>query len=267
MLEHLTLRRSAIAYLYRENLSLARDENLRFYDRVTASGVDISDFSIQGPELVLVRRPLAAGSGALEIRAGLFGFAPQLTQLRLLVSETVAVDRPVDLVWETADLVRDAFSTLWGGRLSEPNLTEVTLEFSAAAPRGDSRGFLAESVAKIDPSSLHHLGRTFEGFGLRFISNQLTVSTAQPAQELPGAQVEMRLETLLADLTQLFILATIKWPALSVPVQQLPAEVQRQVEGPVFQANIKAEKPSYYLKLGYDFVAKSVVAFLRHAAG
>jgi hypothetical protein len=266
VLEHLTLRRSAIAYLYRENLSLTRAEHLKFYDRVTTSGVDVSDLSIQGPELVLVRRPLAPGSGALEIRAGLFS-TPQLTQLRLLVSETVATDRPVDLVWETADLVRDAFCAIWGGKLSEPNLTEVTLEFNAAAPRGDSRGFLTESVARIDPSALHHLGRPFEGFGLRFVSNPSLTLGPGPAPELPGAQVELRLETLLADLSQLFLLATIRWPALSVPVQQLPAEVQRQIEVPVVQANIKAEKPSHYLRLSYDFVTKSVVAFLRHAAG
>jgi hypothetical protein len=261
MIDQLTLRRSAIAYLYRENPSLSRDEHLKFYDSVTGAGVDVLDLSIQGPELVLSRKP-APGAGALEIRVGSFG-GPQL---RLLVQELPADRRPTDLVWETADLVWDSFRPIWGGKLGEPNLTEVTLDLTAPAPKGDSRSFLAESVARIDPSALHHLGRPFEGFGLRFMSGPSFTIGSDPQPALPASDVNLRIETLLRDPSQVFFQLTIKWPALNVPVDHLPAELREQVQGPVVQANIKAQKPSHYLKLGYDFVVKNVAASLKHAA-
>jgi hypothetical protein len=261
MLDRVTLRRSAIAYLYRETLPLGRDENLKFYDRVTASGVDIPQFSIQGSELALLRPPTPV-AGPLEIRVGAFGVPPQL---RLLVNE-VPVDRPSELVWETADLVWDAFRTVWGSRVAEPNLTEVTLEFSAPAPGGDSRGFLTESVARIDPAAFHHLGRDFEGFGLRFMSGPSISVGPGPQPVLPGTDVQMRIETLMNDLTQLFIQTTIKWPPLNVPVNQLPPQIREHVEGSVVQANLKAEKPGHYLRLSHDFVVKNLVAFLRHTS-
>lgn len=263
MLEQVILRRSAIAYVYRENPALARDENLKFYDRVTASGVEIPEFAIQGGELVLVRRPVPV-AGGLEIRVGAFGPTPQL---RLLVSELLG-DRPVDLVWETADLVWDAFGSVWGTKLGQPNLTEVTLEFSMPTPKGESRTFLTESVARIDAAALHHLGRDFEGFGLRLMSGPALTfgSGSQPA--LPASDINLRIETLLRDLSQLLLAITVKWPALIVPAEQLqlPSEIREQIPGPVLQANVKAEKPSHYLKQVYDFAVKNVVAFLRHAA-
>jgi hypothetical protein len=261
VLDRVTLRRSAIAYLYRENPPLSRDENLKFYDRVTASSVEVTQFSIQGPELVLVRPP-APGVGPIEIRVGTF--ATPAPQLRLLVSE-LPVDRPAELVWETADLVWDAFRVVWGPRVGEPSLTEVTLEYVVPAPEG-SREFLTQSVAKINPASLHHLGREFEGFGLRFMSSPAIHLGSGQAPILSGAAVEVRIETLIADLSQLFIQATIKWPPLNVPVQQLPTALQSQVQGPVVQANLRAEKPTHYLKQSHDFVVNNVSAFLRHAA-
>lgn len=256
-----TLRRSAIAYLYRETPPLSRDENLKFYDRVTASGVEVTQFSIQGPELVLLRPP-APAAGAIEIRVGVF--AAPVPQLRLLISEH-PIDRPADLVRETADIVWDAFRTVWGSRVGEPTLTEVTMEYTAPAPSG-SRTFLMDSVAHINPDSLHHIGRDFEGFGLRFMSNAniLIGSGSQPA--LPSAAVEMRIETYMADPSQLYFLATVKWPPLNVPVEQLPAAIRSQIQGPVIQANLKAEKPSHYLKQSDDFICKNVTAFLKHAA-
>lgn len=259
-LENLTLRRSAIAYLYSETPPLGREENLKFYDRVTTSGVEVTQFLIQGPELVLLRPP-APGSGALEIRVGTF--ATPVPQLRLLVSE-LPVDRPADLVWETADIVWEAFRTIWGSRLGEPNLTEVTQEFSVPAPSG-SRDFLLGNVVHVDPASLHHLGRDFEGFGLRFMSGP-SIAFSGPKPLLNGAAVEMRIETLMKDPSQLFVQATVKWPPLNVPVQQLPAAIQSQVQGPVIQANLKAEKPTHYLKQSYEFVSKNVFAFLKHGS-
>src|SRR5713226_4607590 len=166
MLEALILRRSAIAYMYPGNPTLARDENLKFYDRVAASGVEVAELSVQGGELVLARRPTPVGGG-LEIRVGAFGPTPQL---RLLVQELPA-NRSVDLVWETADLVWDAFQAIWGSKVGEPLLTEVTLEVLSPAPGADSRGFLERSVARIEPAALHHLGRPFEGFGIHFMAN------------------------------------------------------------------------------------------------
>lgn len=259
-LDSITLRRSAIAYLYRETPPLSRVQNLEFYDRVSTSGVEVTQFSIQGPELVLLRAP-APNTGAIEVRVGTFG-AP-VPQLRFLVSER-PVDRPFDLVWETADTVAEAFQKVWGSRVGEPTLTEVTLEYSAPTPHG-SREFM-NAVARIDPGSLNHLGREFQGFGLRFMSGPALAVGAGTQPALPNAMVETRIETLMEDLSQLYIVATIKWPPLNIRVDTLPEPVRSQIQGPVIQANLKAEKPSHYLKQSHDFVYLNVTAFLRHAS-
>jgi hypothetical protein len=261
MVDRPTLRRSAIAYIFGGSIPLSRDENLKFYDRVTASGVDIPQFSIQGGELVLMRPPTPV-VGAFESRVGAFGQPPQL---RFLINE-LPVDRPAELVWDTADLLWDAFRAVWGAKVAEPNLTEVTLDFTVGAPGNDSRGFLEGSVARIDPNAFHHLGREFEGFGLRFVSGPSLTFGPGPNVVLAGAAVEMKIETLMQDLSQLFISTTIRWPPLNLPVSQLPEHIRGHVEGSVVQANLKAEKPSHYLKLAHDFVTKNLVAFLRYTA-
>lgn len=237
---------------------------MKFYDRLSKGGLDLPQLSMQGTELVLVRAPTPA-QGALEIRVGLFG-AP--AQLRLLVSET-PVDRPPELVWETADLVWDAFREFWGSRVAEPSLTEVTLEATAHAPDSDSRTFLTGSVARIDPAALPHLGRDMQGFGIRFMSGPaIGVVAGGPQPALPGAALDLRAETLVTNPAQLLIAATIQWPPLNLAVQQLrlPDELRDKVQGPAIQYNLKAEKPSHYLKQSHDYVVKNLGAFLRYGA-
>ena len=261
MLDDTILRRTAIAYVFRANLTLDRRENLDFYNRVSVGGVEIPDFSIEGSELVLRRRH-TVGRGSLEVRVGAFGPAP----LRVLVSETLE-DRSIDLAKETADLVWEAFSAVWGGKVSEPSVTEVTLDITAGAPGNDSRGFLSASVAHINEGAYAMLGRPFQGFGLRLMSGpSIQIGADAPAHALLGADTQLRIETFQHDFSQLFIGASVTWPALTVPKSALPPEVRAQVSGPVVQINLQAEKPSHYLSLAYDYVAKNVLAFLRHAA-
>lgn len=268
MLEGITLKRSAIAYIHRQNPPLARAENMSFYDRVTASGAEITQFMVQGPELVLLRQPTAVQNG-LEIRVGGFGPNPQLQQLRLLVNELIAGSGPpvMTLVRETADLVYDAFVAVWGEKATEVVLVEVTQEMLAPAPRGEARRFLAEDVAHLDPAALVHLGKNFQGFGIRLMAPPLEMGLDAGAPHvLPGADVELRVETFLGDNSQLHVVMTTRWPALTIPTHQLPPEVRSKVGGPVLQANIKAEKPSHYLDLSYEYVTKNVKAFLEYGS-
>lgn len=258
MLQGLTLRRSALAYLYRENPSLKRDEYLRFYDRVTASGVDVGDFSIQGPELVITRRP-GPEQDALEIRVGSWGDGPQL---RLLIANA-ASSTPVKITRETADLVWKAFQKVWGEQLSRPAMVEATLTFTAPAPGGDSRAFLRENVAHVSSGALHHLGRDFQGFGLKLISGGLSFPQDEaPEPALPDAATELRVETLMDDLSQLFIQAQVKWPTMDVPKRDLPAEMQGVLDGPVLEVNPDVREPDHYLAQVYEYVAENVAAFL-----
>jgi hypothetical protein len=260
MLQGISLRHSAIAYVYRENPALKRQENLQFYDRVTASGVEVGDFSIQGPALVLLRRP-APGVDGLEVRVGSFGSGPQL---RLLVTQPVATD-PVELTRETADLVWEAFLAIWGERLTQPALTEVTLRFAAPAPGGSSVDFLRDKVAQLSSVAVQKLGRDYEGFGLRLMSSPAIHFGKGKGPALAEAGVQLRVETLLEDVSMVFLEAQVKWPAMSLPERQLPTEVRAAFEGPLLEVNPEARVPNYYLSLVYDYVTENLTNFLTSA--
>jgi hypothetical protein len=257
MVREISLRRSAIGYVYRENPGLKREENLAFYDRVTASGVEISDFSIQGPELVLLRRAAPEKEG-IEVRVGGVGDEPRL---RLLIAHN-PTRSTAESTREVAKLVWEAFQSTWGSRLSEPLITEVTLEFSVPAPGGDSKGYLQKEVAHLDIESLHRLGRGFEGFGLRLVSSPEVHFGEGPPPPLVGAEVNIRVETLFQDFSQLFLLVTSKWPAITLPAEGLPDEIREKVQMPVLQVNPKAEEPGFYLKKVYDFVQNNLLPFV-----
>lgn len=260
MLQGLSLRRSAIAYLYRENPALKRDEYLRFYDRVTASGVEVGDFSIQGPELVMLRRP-GPDRDRLEIRVGSWGAGPQL---RLLVASVVQ-STPVQMTRETADLAWEAFQSVWGENLSHPALVEVTLQLDAPAPGGASRDFLRDNVAHVGSTALHQLGREFDGFGLRLMSAVAVHHGEGEGPKLKGAGVRVRVESLAEDPSKVFIEVQAKWPTLSVPKRDLPVEVQRTLDSAVLEVNPEVKEPASYLTAVYDYVAENVSAFLMQA--
>lgn len=263
MFEELTLAKSAIAYVFKENPTLQRDDNFAFYDRVTSSGIDMPSFSFEGGgELQLTRKPQQRKAG-IEVRVGTF----QGSKMRLLVAQRVE-KAPVEATRENADQIYQAFQTVWQERVSQPELTEVTLEFEAPAPTGKAIEFLRDSVARLNKKAVHSIGRELTGFGLRFMSGPVVRfgdEEEAPSPVLPGADITLRIESLLRDPSKVFLQATCKWPLLNVARDQLPGEVQSKVEGPIFQVNPKARQPTFYLDQVYDFVTQRVVGFLRES--
>jgi hypothetical protein len=262
MLGDITLRRSAVAFVYRDNPTIKREDNLQFYDRVTASGVNVTDFSIAGTELILLRRPVPGGAGGLEVRVGAFGPVPQL---RFLVAQVVVGD-PMQLIKENADLSWQAFNTVWGSRLSPPQVSEVMQEFSVPSPGGDSRKFLMERVGHIGAVPLRQLGREFQGFGFRMMSGPIFTIGEGPLPPLSSADAAVRVEVLMEDPSQLFIEITSKWPAISLSRDELPPPLREQVTTPIVQLNAEARPPTFYLDQVYNFVTTNVLGFLREAA-
>ena len=261
MFEEVALRRSAIAYVFPENPQLKREDSLQFYDRVTASAIEIPEFRMDAGEVVLLRNP-SVGKSGLEIRAGSFGTGPNL---RLLVAHLVGED-PVAVSREYADLAWDAFEKIWGARISTPQLVEVTLDFAVQAPGGDSKTFLVSKVGSVDTAALKKLGREHEGFGLRIMSGPAITLGEGTGPTLPGAVLELKIETLLEDQSQIFIQAQVKWPAMNIPRDAIPEAARNQLQDQFLQLNIKAEPPTFYLEGVYEFVTTNVVEFLRQAA-
>jgi hypothetical protein len=265
MFEELTLNKSAIAYLFKENPTLRREDNLSFYDKVVNSGIDLPSFSFEGgTELVLQRKGGHRGKAGIEVRVGEF----QRAKLRLLIGQSVE-QAPVETTRENADAIYLAFQSVWQERVSQPELTEVTLEFFGAAPSGDARVFLGDKVARLNRKATRFLGRELTGFGLRLVSGPVVVlgdAAKDPnAPPLPGADINLRVESSVRDPSQVFFQVQAKWPALNVPRDSLPGAVQSQVTEQFIQVNPKARQPTFYLDQVYDFVQNRVVNFLRES--
>lgn len=260
MFDELTLSKSAIAYVYKENPTLRREDNLSFYDRVTSSGIDMPSFSFEGgAELVLSRQAQQQKAG-LEVRVGIFR-----GKLRLLIAQTVQ-QAPVQVTRDNADQVFQAFQAVWQEQVTQPELTEVTLEFTAPSPAGDAISFLRDRVARVNKNAVGHLGRELTGFGLRFMAGPaLSVGDDAPDLPLSGADILLRVESLLRDHSQVFFQAQCKWPAFNVPRDSLPGDIQSQVGESVLQVNPKARQPTFYLDQVYDFVTRRVASFLKES--
>jgi hypothetical protein len=178
----------------------------------------------------------------------------------------VVVDDPWHLTKENADLSWQAFQSVWGSRLASPQISEATQEFSVPAPGGDARKFLMERVGHIGSAPLMQLGRDFNGFGLRLMSEPIFALGNGPTPPLAGADVTVRIEVLLEDPSQLFIEIASKWPAISVSRDQLPPPLREQVTAPILQMNSEVRPPTFYLDHVYNFVTTNVLGFLREAA-
>jgi hypothetical protein len=79
---------------------------------------------------------------------------------------------------------------------------------------------------------------------------------------LPGAEVQVKLETLQEDVSQVFVEVLARWPAITLPKDRLPPQLSQHVDGPFFQVNPKAESPKHYLSAVYQYVETRILAFL-----
>ena len=252
--ETFSLRRAAVAYVFPGRLELRREDNLAFYDRVTAQGVDVPQFQ-QEPTLLKLVRP-ASPKGMFQIEVGHYK-----QNFRFLVAE-VWPTKPMKILAESADIAWDCFQETWpANRLggARASFVETSLRLSAAAEGGNATTFLADRALRISHEALAKLGRGLNGIGLTLM---LPVDlTPGPDASLGGAQVTIRIETLLDDPSCLFLEIVAKWPSISVPPEI------RQQSGAADFLNPEVFAPSAYLNQTYDFVTQQAADFLNKAAG
>jgi hypothetical protein len=249
----IAVRSSTFAFVFPSQPELRREDNLRFYDRVTSAGVDLPEFNQGTNALVLLRKTGGTPPHTFFVRVDHFK-----QQLRFVVSEEFP-RKSFDLFKEAADIGWDAFQEVWpldklGGR---PVIAEVTLRVTAAAEGGDATGYLIDRILRVSHAGLHKLGRQITGVGLR-----LVFPVQVPGESLPlsGGDGNLLIESLLEDPSRLFLQLTTKWPSIALPPGTLPNEGPREI-------TFETRKPSDYLEEVYSYLTEQSVQFLTESTG
>lgn len=248
----LTARSFRLAFLFSGQPQMDRDKNLRFYDDLTAQGVELRNFEQKTNEIILQNSP--APPNILNIVVGHFQ-----DKFRLFIFEDFP-ERTIDIFKKTADATWKVFSGVWEPPAQGFSLAEVTLRYTAAAEGGKATDFLLKSCMKIPQTSLNLLGRPLHGIGLRLVSPPLVTAGATEGElPLANADFNVNIETLLDDPSRLYIQLTAKW--LSIPLPPARGQMSNMPGLPTF-LNPECQKPSWYLEQAENFVKEQVVSFL-----
>jgi hypothetical protein len=248
------LRSTAVAFVFPAQPELKHEENFKFYSTLTASGVELPEFTQARNQVVLRSRRPGTPPSVLQVRVDHHG-----PHLRFLVSDDFP-SRPFEITSETADLAWDAFTSVWpmerlGG---QPILTEVKMRLTVATEGNNATQFLAEKTLHLDEGHLRRLGRGLQGVGLRLMS-PIQIGSGVESVPLHGADLNLQIETLLDDTSRLFIEATSKWPSVA-----LPSTIVAQ--GAPSRLNFDLRKPSEYLNDMYSYTTEHVMNFLRESS-
>lgn len=270
--ESLRITRIAIAYLFQNVVPLERKDNLAFYDEVTREGADFPELHQLPRELVLLRK---LGAQQAEVRVGAMdviaqGAQPNPAAFRLLIAE-IGSSQPVKFFADKSDTVYEKFRDVWGGRLGQLQLVEVSIQGTVAAgDDGGAAGFFQNRVLGFDKGLQGHLGREFNQFGVKLGSSVIVdVGTGAPdPTTIPGAQVEFNLETSPQDPRVLTFQLLVKWPMIQLRLSgmQMPPEVRAKLGGQDFvEMNRDPKMPNTYIDSVYNYLERRVLAFLKAA--
>ncbi len=248
--ETLTARSYRFAFLFSGQPQMTRDDNLHFYDNLTAEGIDLPVFEQKKNEIILQNIGGGVPPNILRVTVGHFN-----DKFRLFVLEDFP-SRTMEIFQQIADASWKVFSEVWKLSAQGLSLAEVTLRYTAVAEGGDATKFLIESCSKIPKEALTALGRPIQGVGFRFVSPVLVAPDEKPP--LSNADFNVVIETLLEDPTRLYIQVTVKWPSLPLPAARGPIEGTKGL--PTF-LNPECREPSWYLKQVEDFIKNQVVNF------
>lgn len=243
------------AFLFSGQPQMSRQDNLRFYDLLTAESVDLPTFEQKKNEIVLQNVGGEVPPNIMRITVGHFN-----DKFRLFILENFP-NRTMEIFRQTADAAWKVFSKVWKSSAQGLSLAEVTLRYTAAAEGGDATNFLLENCLKIPKEALASLGRALQGVGFRLVSPVLVVPNEKPP--LSNADFNVNIETLLEDRSRLYIQVTTKWPSLPLPAARGPVEGAKGL--PTF-LNPECREPSWYLKEVESFVENQIQHFL-HTAG
>ncbi len=248
----LTARSYRYACLFSGHTQMDRERKVRFYDNLTAQGVELGNFEQKANEIVLTNSP--APPNIRRIVVGHFQDKFRLFVLEDFPNETIEVfKRIADAAWKV-------FSDVWAPPPQMFSLAEVTLRYTAAAEGGNAKEFLLKNCVKIPQTSLSSLKRPLDGIGLRLVSPLIVA----PKENLPlsNADFNLSIETLLDDPSRLYIQVTTIWPSTPLPTARGPRDDMPGL--PVF-LNPECREPSWYLEQAENFVKKQVVSFLLKA--
>jgi len=226
-----------------------REKKVRFYDDLTAKGVELRNFEQKANEIILSDNPTPRN--IIRVVVGHFQ-----DKFRLFILEDFP-EKPIDIFKKNADAAWKVFSDIWAPPSQMFSLAEVTLRYTAAAEGGDATKFLLKSCIKIPQTSLNSLDRPLEGIGIRLVSPLLVTPNEQTP--LANADFNVNIETLLNDPSRLYIQLTTKWISTPLPTAR---EQRDDMKGLPTFLNPECLEPSWYLEQAENFVKKQVVDFL-----
>jgi hypothetical protein len=233
---------------------MSRDNNLKFYDNLTAQGVELPIFEQKKNEIILQSVTGGTPPNILRVTVGHFN-----DKFRLFVLEDFP-NGSMEIFQQTVDASWKVFNEVWHTPQQGLSLAEVTLRYTAAAEGGNATDFLLNKCMKIPKKALASLGRGLQGVGLSLVSPVIVAPDNKPP--LSNADFAMSVETLLEDPSRLYIQVTVKWPSLPLPAARGPVEGAAGL--PAF-LNPECKEPSWYLKQVENFVKNQISGFLLSA--
>ena len=265
------LRRTAIAYLFQNVVTQQRSDNLAFYDEITKEGLDFPEMQQLPRELVLLQRGSPGHLAEIHVGSMDVAAAPgapvTAAAFRLLVAETGS-SKPIEFFRDTADAVFEAFCNTWGTRRGRLQLVEVSIiAIVAANDPGGAAAFLRDHVMNVAAPAKDHLGRDFGQFGVKLGSGVVVEIGPNPVTtSLPGAQVDLNIESNIQDPQSLVLTLLVKWPLMQLRLSelQMPPEIKAQLGGRDFlEMNIEPKEPNLYIEQAYGYLNDRVMPFLR----
>jgi len=250
ILSGLTGRSYRFAFVFSVLPEMTRNDNLDFYDKLTAQGVELPALEQKKNEIVLQKIGNGRPVNVFRVIVGHFQ-----GKFRLFVMEDFPVGS-IELFNKTADAAWKVFSETWKVSGEVLQLTEVTVRYTA--PVGaDSKDFLLKNCLKIPTECLSALERNLNGVGIRLISPVIVGGGEKTP--LPGADFNAHIESLLEDPGRLFIQVTSKWLSVPLPTARYSESTAKGV--PTY-LNPECQKPSWYVRQVESFVRDQIDKFL-----
>lgn len=275
----LQIKRTAIAYLHAPIPSSGpgpqRQDNLQFYEKVLASGLDLPEMQQFGQEVVLLNR--SGLDQITEVRAGNVALGgpvapgvPVPAHFRLLFAVQNS-NRPFKFTVDGAENCFEAARQVWGARLQGLTLVEVSMVATAQLRGAESAAaVLRDRVTRVGEHAASRLGRQYDHVQVKLGSGTALVFGAQqPGPAMPGASVELTLEPIEPQtpenehLVQVVLLC--KWPALQLNLRQLqiPQQVRDLLGGKEYiELNQDVLRPDHYISQVYNYLQSNVLPFL-----
>lgn len=193
-----------INYLVLPALEINNETAHRFYGNLTAGGIDFTNFSPEGNQIKVQRKP----PFPLEILvAGQISPAQPFGQLLILAPDP---NRPLHVFSTDAEAVIAAVDQTWPSQNRQIVSCDVALRYLYPSTSEHAFREIWETRLCQPQDLINKLGRNVLGGGLRFVM--------PPQQSDPEPiKVEVKIESFLKDTKMIFIEALLAWPEPKPP--------------------------------------------------